>query len=136
MADRAAIDQTTLDELRARLEQERARLRGLAQDDSPTVNADMRGADADDGSIREPEDFGEMGFELTQQETNRALGDNDRRLLAQVERALQRMDAGSYGLSEISGKPIPVERLEALPWATTNVDDPDPNPQRDTQPTY
>jgi len=44
--------------------------------------------------------------------------------LAQVERALQRMDAGTYGLSEVSGRPIPLERLEALPWATTTVDDP------------
>lgn len=136
MADKAAIDQATLGRLRARLEQERQRLRTLAQDDNPSVNANMRGADENDGAIREPEDFGEMGFDITQEDINRALGDNDRRLLAQVERALQRMDEGSYGVSEISGKPIPVERLEVIPWATTRVDDPDRNPQPDTQPTY
>jgi RNA polymerase-binding transcription factor DksA len=34
------------------------------------------------------------------------------------------MDEGTYGLSEVSGRPIPLERLEVLPWATTTVDDP------------
>ena len=47
----------------------------------------------------------------------------DRKELAQVERALQRIEQGTYGLSEVSGKPIPIERLEALPYATTLVDE-------------
>jgi RNA polymerase-binding transcription factor DksA len=41
--------------------------------------------------------------------------------LAQVERALQRIEAGTYGASEVSGQPIPIERLKALPSATTLV---------------
>jgi RNA polymerase-binding transcription factor DksA len=41
--------------------------------------------------------------------------------LEQVNRALERIDAGKYGLSEVSGKPIPIERLEAVPYATTLV---------------
>lgn len=52
----------------------------------------------------------------------------DRDTLAQVNRALQRMDEGTYGLSEVSGKPIPAERLEAVPSATTLVDE-EPPPQ-------
>ncbi|HEV3460564.1 MAG TPA: conjugal transfer protein TraR [Candidatus Dormibacteraeota bacterium] len=43
--------------------------------------------------------------------------------LAQVKRALDRIEQGTYGLSEVSGKPIPIERLEALPYATTLVDE-------------
>jgi RNA polymerase-binding transcription factor DksA len=43
--------------------------------------------------------------------------------LAQVKRALARIEAGTYGISEVSGKPIPRERLEALPSATTLVDE-------------
>ena len=46
--------------------------------------------------------------------------------LARVEHALNRIKAGTYGYSEVSGKPIPVERLEALPTATTLVDEPPP----------
>lgn len=47
----------------------------------------------------------------------------DRKELAQVNRALERIEQGTYGLSEVSGKPIPIERLEALPSAITLVDE-------------
>ena len=53
-----------------------------------------------------------------------ALGADQEHRLAQVERVLRRMDAGTYGRSEVSGRPIPLERLEAAPWATTTTDDP------------
>jgi RNA polymerase-binding protein DksA len=43
--------------------------------------------------------------------------------LARIEHALSRIEAGSYGYSEVTGQPIPVERLEALPTATTLVDE-------------
>jgi RNA polymerase-binding protein DksA len=45
----------------------------------------------------------------------------DREELAQVERALERIEHGTYGVSEVSGKPIPIDRLEAAPYATTLV---------------
>jgi len=47
----------------------------------------------------------------------------DREELARINRALERVEQGTYGLSEVSGKPIPIERLEALPYATTLVDE-------------
>lgn len=43
--------------------------------------------------------------------------------LVQVDKALARIAAGTYGTSEVSGKPIPRARLEALPTATTLVDE-------------
>jgi RNA polymerase-binding transcription factor DksA len=43
----------------------------------------------------------------------------DAQQLAQVKKALARIDAGTYGVSEVSGKPIPIARLEAVPSATT-----------------
>lgn len=46
--------------------------------------------------------------------------------LHQVDRARARISAGSYGVSELSGRPIPLARLEALPSATTLVDEPMP----------
>jgi DnaK suppressor protein len=42
-------------------------------------------------------------------------------IAAQMEKALARITDGTYGISEVSGKPIPLERLEALPYATTLV---------------
>ncbi len=43
--------------------------------------------------------------------------------LAQVDKALARITAGTYGVSEVSGTRIPRERLEALPSATNLVDE-------------
>ena len=53
----------------------------------------------------------------------------DQETLAKVNGALRRMDEGAYGLSEVSGKPIPIERLEAVPYATTLVDEEPPEPE-------
>jgi DnaK suppressor protein len=47
----------------------------------------------------------------------------DRDLLERIDRALERIQNGTYGISEVSGRPIPLERLEAIPWATTLVDE-------------
>lgn len=47
--------------------------------------------------------------------------------LAQVQSALTRIDAGTYGISAISGKPIPRERLEVEPTATTLVGETPPD---------
>jgi len=52
--------------------------------------------------------------------------DFERDTLEQIDRALQRIDAGTYGVSEVSGKPIPIDRLEAVPYATTLVDEQPP----------
>ena len=41
--------------------------------------------------------------------------------LADVERAISKLDEGSYGRCDVCGEPIPEERLEALPWAVRCV---------------
>ena len=41
--------------------------------------------------------------------------------LARVERALAKIDAGTYGLSDVSGERIPKERLNAVPDAITTL---------------
>jgi DnaK suppressor protein len=43
--------------------------------------------------------------------------------LAQVERALAKIEEGTYGLSDVSGRPIPQERLEAMPEAIDTVEE-------------
>jgi len=39
----------------------------------------------------------------------------------EVDRALERLSTGTYGTCETCGDPIPAERLEAIPWASTCV---------------
>ena len=48
-------------------------------------------------------------------EGNLEAADDDR--LSNIERALQKIGDGTYGLSDASGAPIPIERLEAAPEA-------------------
>jgi DnaK suppressor protein len=48
---------------------------------------------------------------------------HDLRRLALVERALAKIDDGSYGVSDVSGRSIAKERLEAMPEAVDSIDD-------------
>lgn len=52
-----------------------------------------------------------------------SLEEHDRVLLEEVLHALAKTDAGTYGLSELSGKPIPYARLHAVPWARYDSDE-------------
>ena len=60
-------------------------------------------------------DGGSMAFEL---EKDLTLDENTRHLLTQVEHALVLIKKKKYGNCENCGEPIPVARLEALPYAT------------------
>jgi DnaK suppressor protein len=79
--------------------------------------------------LREPPPVGEPGDRADQAATEIAVGERtelatrDRELLAEVEHALTKFDTGTYGVSEVSGEPIAYERLRALPWARTDVNE-------------
>ena len=59
-------------------------------------------------------------------ETDRAIElrarDRQRKLIAKIESALQRLDDGTYGYCEESGEPISLKRLEARPIATLSIE--------------
>ncbi len=59
--------------------------------------------------------------DMAQREVGQALHDVDDRRIANIERALQKIEDGSYGLSDLSGEPIPRTRLEAMPEAILTV---------------
>lgn len=69
------------------------------------------------------DDQGDDASLLFDRESDIDANADDRQMLDKVDAALRRMDEGTYGLSEVSGKPIPIERLEAVPYATTLVDE-------------
>jgi DnaK suppressor protein len=56
-------------------------------------------------------------------ELGEGLEEGAQQTLAQINRALARLDDGSYGSCERCGKAIPEERLRARPWATLCIDD-------------
>jgi len=61
----------------------------------------------------------DVGSEMFEREKDLALFQLDRETLREIDQALERIDNGTYGTCTVSGKPIPEERLEALPWAAT-----------------
>jgi DnaK suppressor protein len=77
----------------------------------------MRLGHQDTGEPADEEDPANQASDLFQDELDEGLADDLRGELASVERAEARLAAGTYGLSIESGKPIPDERLEALPTA-------------------
>src|SRR5438477_8900074 len=77
----------------------------------------------DTGEPADEIDPANLASELYQDELDEGLADDLRDELAAVERAEARLAAGTYGLSIESGKPIPDERLEALPAAERTVEE-------------
>jgi DnaK suppressor protein len=61
------------------------------------------------------------GQEVFLRERNLVLQNTSQERIDEINVALARMDAGTYGICENCGKPIPPERLEALPFATRDV---------------
>ena len=105
------------------------RLEGKRAEIEARIAANKRGVQE---TVRDEEgvgDFEDEAYLLGQRETELDENSRDRQELAQVERALERIEQGTYGLSEISGKAIPTERLEALPYATTLVSEHAPEPE-------
>jgi DnaK suppressor protein len=99
--------------VRALLDQERRRLeqlgRAVARDHGDAVAA-SRPEDPVDGAGRR-----------VAEETSEALGERLRDRWGALERAEDRLAAGTYGASILSGRPIPDERLEAFPLAELTV---------------
>jgi len=107
----------TFNLLRARLESERKRL----IEEMKQLKSSVRPAD----ERREGSPFGKREEEATESyelERRLTLEKSIREQLASVEHALQKFEDGTYGSCDNCGKPIPPERLEALPQATLCLD--------------
>ncbi len=71
----------------------------------------------------EAEDNADAALALTEEGQDDAIAESLRDRLETIERALQRLDNGTYGRSVRSGDPIPDERLEADPAAELTVEE-------------
>lgn len=73
---------------------------------------------------RQRSDLSNMPFHMPDAEPDNyeiehtlGLMDSERKLMKEIDEALDRTENGTYGICEGSGKPIPMARLEAIPWA-------------------
>ncbi|MFN9992560.1 MAG: hypothetical protein ACK54H_04380 [Phycisphaerales bacterium] len=69
-----------------------------------------------------PQHLAEQGSEAYDQSLSLDLAAADRKLIREIDDALLRIEAGTFGCCEISHKPISVERLEELPWARYSIE--------------
>jgi RNA polymerase-binding transcription factor len=77
----------------------------------------------DDAEEKDVADPGNFASDLYQDELDEGLRGDLEAQLAAVERAEDRLTAGTYGLSVDSGQPIPDERLEVFPTAELTVEE-------------
>ena len=110
-----------VDELRARLTEERTelatQLSTIEEDAFSTTQSERSG---EVGLDDESADAGSATFE---REKDLSIEQNVRDLLDKIERALKRMDEGTYGVCEICGKPIEKARIKALPYVDLCIKD-------------
>ena len=116
MARRKALTKTQLRAIREELVDERAGL--LSQVEDLDAVADVNNW-RDGGFDDDPADSGSASFE---RETAQSLSRHARGLLSEIDDALRRIDAGTFGVCEGCGEQIDPERLDAIPYARLCMD--------------
>jgi DnaK suppressor protein len=107
---------TELAEVRQTLEEEAAGLR------ADIAKAESAVAERLDNGLRDAgDDEADAGVKTYEREHEFVMTSNSRQLLEQTEKALARIDAGSYGVCESCGEPIGKARLMAFPRAVLCV---------------
>jgi DnaK suppressor protein len=106
-----------MDESRARelLVAERAEVAALLRETESAVATDL-----DRGG---PGDYGDAAQPLEAEAEDEAVAGQLRERIAAIDRALGRIEAGTFGKSLLSGQPIPDERLEADPAAELTIEE-------------
>lgn len=110
---------TTIDmsEFRKLLEDERERLmRASGRLEADTSEGSDELAHGVDNHL------GDDASETYDRELEDGLDEGVRDTLRQIDGALQRIDDGTYGVCEIDNKPIPEDRLRAIPWTTRCIE--------------
>ena len=114
MASRTAHSKKELDDLRERLLSERAEL----QEQLTTIQEQSFAASQSDlsGEVSFDEENADAGTFTFERERDLSIENNVRDLMGKIDRALARMDEGTYGLCSRCGRPIEKARLKALPY--------------------
>ena len=86
-------------------------------DDHPGTISDETGEDAVYDNH-----LADTATETYDRELDYTLEENSQHVLSEIDAALKRIDDGTYGICTNRGEQIPVERLEARPYATLCID--------------
>jgi RNA polymerase-binding protein DksA len=117
----AKLTSQEIEELRTRLGSEReelaAQLSTIEDQAFAATQSDMSG---DVGVDDESADAGTATFE---REKELSIEQNVRDLIQKIDRALKRIEDGTYGVCEVCGKPIEKARIKALPYVDLCIKD-------------
>jgi DnaK suppressor protein len=121
MAGKTAYSQKELDELRERLLAEQV----VLQEQLATIEEQSFATSQSDisGEVSFDEENADAGTFTFERERDLSIENNVRDLLGKIDRALARMDDGTYGICSRCGKPIEKARLKALPYADLCIKD-------------
>ena len=103
------------------LQEERVRLTGQAK--RLEDEAHQLVEEAEMGDVQFDDEGGEGDTMVVERERDLALSAQAREAVLEFDAALDRINEGTYGYSIVSGRPIPKERLEAIPWASVLVEE-------------
>ena len=109
----------TSDEARTRLLEERERV-VAALDYLHEENAGSLHEEAEEATIAD--NIGETATVTLDRQIDYSLEEASNHVLAAIDAALERIEAGSYGTCQTCGKQIGDDRLEAIPYATQCID--------------
>ncbi len=121
MAGRSPLSKKELEELRARLLEEKREL----EEQLATIEEAQFAATQSDltGEVSFDDESADAGTFTFERERDLSIENNVRDLLGKIERAFQRMGDGTYGLCERCKRPIEKARLKALPYADLCIKD-------------
>ncbi|MGH2691918.1 MAG: TraR/DksA family transcriptional regulator [Actinomycetota bacterium] len=121
-AKKSPFGKRELNDLKKRLLEEREELqRQAAEIEESSFGGGQSELTGDLASF--DEEFADAGTATFERERDLSLSNNIQDLTGKIDRALERIDEGNYGLCERCGRPIEKARIKALPYATLCIRD-------------
>ena len=120
-AKKSPFSKTETNAIRKLLEEERKELeRQLAELDETTFGSSQSESS---GEMGFDEEYADAGTDTFEREKDLSLSNNIKDLMDKIDRAMDKIEQGTYGLCERCGKPIEKARIKALPYATLCITD-------------
>jgi RNA polymerase-binding protein DksA len=120
MPSAPGLSPKTKDRLKEKLLEEKTRLQHQAEE--LVAEAEELAREREGGDTQFDEESGEGDTVNIERERDLLLSAQARHVVEEIDAALARMRRGTYGVCSYAGRRIPVERLEAIPWADVCVD--------------
>ncbi|MGE0198689.1 MAG: TraR/DksA family transcriptional regulator [Simkaniaceae bacterium] len=103
------------------IEKFKKQLEDLKRQISQTIKSvanDVKSMEEPKGYSQHQADEGTDDFDQT---ISIEVSSKEQGIMRQIERALEKIEEGTYGICDVSGDEIPIKRLEAVPYATMTV---------------